>query len=267
MPDQPSGSATKTLPSAKANVILGPWYETELFGNFGTGFHSNDARAVVQDKTLPALAQATGWEVGVRTKILPRLEASFTYWWLNLTSELVFSADEGTTEPQGATKRQGLEFALKARPLDWLSFTGNVTYTPVAEFFNGGGAIPLAPHVTAFWDASARLPWGLSASTTFRYVGKRWADEERTQTARGYTLLDLGLRYRYHVTDKMALDAFVTIENCGEHTVARGAVRQHVAPSRRACGGRVRHRLHSWQSAHRARRPRAPLLARWRPRR
>jgi hypothetical protein len=37
---------------------------------------------------------------------------------------LVFSGDEGTTEPSGATKRQGLEFALKIRPLDWLTLTG-----------------------------------------------------------------------------------------------------------------------------------------------
>jgi hypothetical protein len=44
-------------------------------------------------------------------------------------------------------------------------------------------------------------------------VGNRWADEERQQTARGYALLDLGLRYRYHMTDKVAVDAFVTIEN------------------------------------------------------
>jgi outer membrane receptor protein involved in Fe transport len=213
LPDQPSGSAIKALPSAKANLVLGPWYETELFANVGTGFHSNDARAVVQDENLPALAQATGWEFGVRTRILPRVEASFTYWWLNLTSELVFDADAGTTEPSGATKRHGLEFALKVRPLDWLTFTGNVTYTPVAEFFSGGGAIPLAPHVTAFADVTARLPFGLAASATVRYVGNRWADEERTQTARGYTLLDLSMRYHYRVSDRIGLDAFVTIEN------------------------------------------------------
>src|SRR5262245_9163865 len=119
-PDQPNGSAVKAIASAKANLILGPWYQTEFFANFGTGFHSNDARAVVQDNTLPALAQATGWEFGVRTRVLPRVEASFTYWWLNLSSELVFSGDEGTTAPSGATKRQGLEFAIEIRPLDWL---------------------------------------------------------------------------------------------------------------------------------------------------
>ena len=211
--DQPDGSSTRAIPSAKFNAILGPWWQTELFGNFGTGFHSNDARAIVQDPTLPALAQATGWEFGVRTKIIPRVEASFTYWWLNLSSELVFSGDEGTTEASGATKRQGLEFALKIRALDWLTLSGNVTYTPVAEFFSGGGAIPLAPQVTAFADITARLPFGLSANATMRYISDRWADEERTQTARGYTFVDLGLRYRYHVTDRMAVDAFVTLEN------------------------------------------------------
>ena len=210
--DQPDGSTTKAIPSAKFNAILGPWFDTEFFGNFGTGFHSNDARAVVQDKTLPALAQATGWEFGVRTKILPRVEASFSAWWLNLTSELVFNGDTGTTEPAGATHRQGYEFALKARPLDWLTFTGNVTYTPIAEFFNGN-AIELAPRVTAFGDLTARLPWGLSASTTLRYLGNRWADGERTQTARGYALLDLGLRYHRRVTDKLSGEAFVNIEN------------------------------------------------------
>ena len=44
---QPGGTATTAIPSAKANLILGPWYQTEVFANFGTGFHSNDARAVV----------------------------------------------------------------------------------------------------------------------------------------------------------------------------------------------------------------------------
>jgi outer membrane receptor protein involved in Fe transport len=212
VPDQPSGSQTKAIPSAKFNAILGPWYETEFFANVGTGFHSNDARAVVQDPNLRALAQATGWEVGTRTRILPNVEASFTYWWLNLTSELVFSGDEGTLEPSPASRRAGLEFMLKARPLDWLTFTGNVAYTPLAEFFNGN-AVPLAPRVMAYTDLTARFPWGLSASATTRFLGVRWADEERTQTARGYTIVDLGLRYRYNLPGGRALDAFLTIEN------------------------------------------------------
>jgi outer membrane receptor protein involved in Fe transport len=88
-----------------------------------------------------------------------------------------------------------------------------VTYTPVAEFISSGNAIPLAPKVTAFADITARLPFGLAANATMRYVSDRWADEDRTQTARGYTLVDLGLRYRYRMTDRVGLDGFVTIEN------------------------------------------------------
>ncbi len=211
-PDQPDGSAIKAIPSAKANLALGPWYQTEYFANFGTGFHSNDARSVVTETNLPALAQATGWEFGVRTRILPFTEMFFTYWWLNLSSELVFSGDEGTTEPSGASKRQGLEWGVKVRPLEWLTFTGNVTYTAVAEFFNGN-AIPLAPQVTALADVTVRFPWGFSANATMRYIGNRWADEERQQTARGYTMIDIGMRYRYKLTPGTFLDAFVTIEN------------------------------------------------------
>jgi hypothetical protein len=211
VPDQPNGSVTKAIPSAKFNLVLGPWAETELFGNFGTGFHSNDARAVVTESTLPALAQATGWEFGTRTRILRNVEASFTYWWLNLTSELVFDADTGTSEPAGATYRHGLEFILKAKPFEWLTFTGNVTKTH-AQFANGD-AVPVAPGITAFADLTARFPWGLSASTTMRYLSRRWADEERTQTARGYTLFDIGARYRYGLGGNVFLDLFVNIEN------------------------------------------------------
>jgi len=210
-PEQPQGSARKSIPSAKANFVFGPWARTEFFANIGTGYHSNDARAVVTDPNLPALAQATGWEFGVKTQILPRTELTFTYWWLNLTSELVFNGDEGTVEPSGASRRQGFEFGVKIRPFDWLTYTGNVTQT-TAEFFNGN-AVPLAPRVTAFSDLTARFPWGLEASVSMRYLGNRYADEFRFQTARGYTLYEAGARYRYKLGGTTYLDAFVNIEN------------------------------------------------------
>jgi hypothetical protein len=209
--DQPNGSASKAIPSAKVNLIFGPWSQTELFANFGTGFHSNDARAVVSDPSGIALAQATAWEFGARTRLVPNVELSATYWWLNLTSELVFDGDTGTLEPSGASHRHGFELSLKAKLLAWLTFTGNFT-TTAANFANGG-AVPLAPRVTAFTDLTARFPWGLSASATMRYLGPRWADPDRTQTARGYTLFDLGARYRYKLGGNAFLDAFVTIEN------------------------------------------------------
>jgi hypothetical protein len=147
-----------TLPNVKANLILGPRSQTEFFANFGTGFHSNDARAVVADRAEPALPTALGYEFGVRSKVIPRTEFSLTYWVLNLASELVFVGDEGTTEASGPSHRAGIEFAMPVKILDWLSFSGDMTASR-AEFDNGD-AVALAPRLTARADLTARLPWG-----------------------------------------------------------------------------------------------------------
>ena len=200
------GNQTRAVPSVKANLVLGPWHETEFFANFGTGFHSNDARAVILDPRLPALPQARGYEFGVRSKILPRVEVSATYWALDLKSELVFAGDDGTTEARGPSHRQGWEVTTRIRLLDWLTWSGNVTLTDSA--FDNGQAIPLAPRMTARADLTARLPWGLSASAAMRYVSNRYAEESRQQLARGYTLFDLSARYRYK-----NLEAFLSVEN------------------------------------------------------
>ena len=199
---------TRARPNVKANLVLGPWIATEFFGNFGTGFHSNDARAVLANPKLDALPTATGYEFGVRTRALPRTELFATYWFLDLSSELVFVGDDGTTEARGATHREGVEMGAKVRLLDWLTFTGDFTYTTKAEFVDTGAAIPLAPIWTARADVTARLPWGLSSSLEMRYLGDRFADEERQFTARGYTLFTSTTRYRYR-----NFEAFLSVEN------------------------------------------------------
>ena len=204
--DDLNGSVTKARPNVKANLVLGPWYETEFYANFGTGYHSNDARAVISDPGLTALPTARGYEFGVKTKAIPRTELSLTYWVIDLASELVFVGDDGTTEPRGPSHREGIEFAMRVKILDWLTFSGDVTASK-AEF-DSGGAVPLAPLLTSRADLTARLPWGLSSSVGMRYLGDRYADEDRHQTARGYLLFDFTARYRYKW-----LEAFVSIEN------------------------------------------------------
>jgi TonB-dependent Receptor Plug Domain len=201
-----SGTATKARPNYKANLILGPWADTEFFGNVGTGFHSNDARAVVFDPNLTALPTALTYEGGVRTKIIPRTELSATYWVINLASELVFVGDEGTTEAAGASHRKGWEFTARVQLLDWLTLSGSATVSQAN--FDNGDAIPLAPRMTALADLTARLPWGFSANFEMRHLSERWLTEDRSQVASGWTVFDLGLRYRYKM-----LDAFVTIQN------------------------------------------------------
>jgi hypothetical protein len=204
--DDLNGHVTQARPNVKANLALGPWYQTEFFANFGTGYHSNDARAVISDPNLTALPTARGYEFGMRSKAIPRTELSLTYWVIDLASELVFVGDDGTTEARGPSHREGIEFAMRVKILDWLTFSGDVTAAK-AEF-DTGGAVPLAPLLTSRADLTARLPWGLSSSLGMRFLGDRYADEERHQTARGYLLFDFTTRYRYKW-----LEAFVSIEN------------------------------------------------------
>ncbi|HEY7650051.1 MAG TPA: TonB-dependent receptor [Methylomirabilota bacterium] len=203
------GRETRARPNVKANVILGPWFHTEFFANFGTGFHSNDARAVVLDPGGTALPTALGYEFGIKSQPHPRVELSATYFVLDLESELVFVGDEGTTEAQGPSRRQGLELAGRVRLLDWLSFSGDITVTRAR--FDNGDAVPLAPRLTARAELTARLPWGLSSSLGIRVLGERYATEDREQTVRGYTLFDFTTRYHYKW-----LEAFLSIENLAD---------------------------------------------------
>jgi outer membrane receptor protein involved in Fe transport len=203
-----NGTATRARPNVKANLIVGPWAATEFFGNFGTGYHSNDARAVIANPSQEALPTARGYEFGVRSRLLPRTEIFATYWVLDLSSELVFVGDEGTTEARGRTHRDGVEVGAKVRLLDWLTFTGDFTYTGHAEFAGSGLPIPLAPIWTARADLTARLPWGLSSSLEMRHAGDRVADDFGHHTARGYTLFNSTTRYRYR-----NVEVFFTVEN------------------------------------------------------
>ena len=116
-----SGSASDSKVSPKLALILGPWQKTEVFANWGEGFHTNDARGVI-DRTdpttgapsdrVPAIVGATGREVGIRTSIIEGLQSSLAIWRLDSQSELVYSADSATgdTVPNGASVRRGVEW-------------------------------------------------------------------------------------------------------------------------------------------------------------
>lgn len=209
---QPNGRADAVIVSTKGNLILGPWFGTEFFFNFGTGFHSNDARAVVSGQAAQSLPRATAYEVGVRTKQWDLVEFIATFWALDLQSELVFVGDAGTTEPRGASRRYGTELGVRLHPLDWLTFRGDVTLTH-AQFTNGQ-AIPLAPEMTGQAGVIARLPMGLSTALQMIHMGDRPATEDRSVFAKGFTVFDWINRYKVPVKmERGRLEAFFTIQN------------------------------------------------------
>ena len=73
--------------SPKASFVFGAIPNTELYVNFGTGFHSNDARGVTRaiDPATP-LARAIGGEFGARTRLFDRVDLVASAFLLDLQS-------------------------------------------------------------------------------------------------------------------------------------------------------------------------------------
>ena len=211
--EQPAGRTTSGLVLPKANLILGPWFRTELFANYGEGYHSNDGRAAVGPGAAP-LARAKTYEVGVRSKPWgPQgLELIATVWQVDLQSELVFVGDEGTTEIRGPSRRQGMEIAARGQIVGPLYVNGSFTWTK-AEFRNGE-AIPLAPELTAYGALILRYPEGLTTQLQATYFGVRPLVEDRSFKAPSWINVDLSTRYKLPVKlTHGRLEAFLFIQN------------------------------------------------------
>ncbi len=211
--EQPAGRTNSGLVLPKANVILGPWFRTEFFANYGEGFHSNDARSAVVPGSAP-LARAKTYEVGLRSKPwgAEGLEVIATLWAIDLQSELLFVGDGGTTEIRGATRRRGVEVAARGQIVGPLYFNGSVTWSH-AEFTNGD-AIPLAPELTGYGALILRWPEGLTSQLQATYMGVRPLTED--QSIKSPSWLDFDLSERYQIPVKLAhgrLEAFLFVQN------------------------------------------------------
>ena len=206
-----SGLSSNLVVSPKASAVFTPLARTDVYLNFGAGYHSNDARANVsaQANAMPA-TRALGYEVGVRTAAIPRLDLAAAVYLLDLDSETVWVGDEGTTEQGDATRRYGAEFEARVRLLTWLFADADVTVNH-GEFVRSAGngaAIALAPKVTYSGGVSARHPSGVYGRVSLRGVTDRPATQDGFLVAEGFSLVDLTLGYRYRF-----LEVAVAVEN------------------------------------------------------
>ena len=214
-----SGSKSAGIVLPKLSLVLGPWQKTEWFFNAGQGMHSNDARGVVarvDPRTLEAVAPATplvrakGAEVGLRTECITDLQSSVTFWYLTLGSELVFSGDEGTTEPGRPSKRVGIEWSSHYTPRPWLLLDLDVAWTR-ARFSDHdpvGDHIPEALAATAQAGITLRHlgPW--TASLFGRYFGPRDLIEDGSVKSKSTTVFNLQATYRLTPKARFRFDVF-----------------------------------------------------------
>lgn len=193
------GDKAGVVLSPKATAIFSPLDQVDVFLNFGQGFHSNDARGVL-DPTMPAskFAKATGAEFGLTLKPFQRLKIDLAGWYLHLTSELVFVGDEGITEAKGPTKRYGADVTLHYHILDWLWADLDFTYAHArfTDLPSGQNFVPLAPRWTFGGGIYAKHPSGFYGSLSTVAISSRPANEDDSLTASGFMVWDLMAGYR-----------------------------------------------------------------------
>ncbi len=192
MPGVTNQTAARVLASPKLSVELHPTQQINFFVNGGAGFHSNDARAAVSTNGAGALARAWGGELGARVKPSENSRLAMDVWYLQLSSEQVWSGDAGGTEASDRTRRFGLDIEGSTQLTKWLSIDGNVTWAKSRFVANAGnsGAIALAPRWMGMAGFTAKRGEHF-VSLRGRGISDRAGNEDGTLTAEGYVVMDL----------------------------------------------------------------------------
>ncbi len=203
-----SGSGNDTLLSPKVNLAYRLNESTELYANWGRGFHSNDVRGttIVTDpgsgepaNPVDPLVRSNGAELGLRYEREDRFNATMTGFWIDLDSELLFVGDAGGTEVNAASTRNGVEFSTFVQATDWLAVNFSYTYTD-SKFEENEGAgrrIPGAIESSASLGLTGAWDNGLFVSARARYLGEAPLIEDDTVRAPSSTLVNIGGGYRF----------------------------------------------------------------------
>jgi len=194
------GTATDSQFSPKIGLAYRFSNTIEGYANWGQGFHSNDARGVVNDTDpVDGLVKGEGSELGLRFE-QGDLKLSATYWQLELGSELIFVGDSNSVEPKGGSERDGIEFVGAWNPVEWLAIDAVYTisdakYTDPAvaggEYIEGSvedsGQLGFTAHLEK-WELSSRL----------RYLGEYALTPDNVERAGSTMSLNLRAAYEFN---------------------------------------------------------------------
>jgi outer membrane receptor protein involved in Fe transport len=214
-----SGSNTASITSPKLGVVWMPTSSTDVYGNWGRGFHSNDARGTVirvdpRDGVTPvprasALVRAEGYEIGTRQRWGDRLTTTFALWTLKLGSELVFVGDAGTTEASRPSRRSGVELTANWRPAPgWeIDADGSWSRARFTDLDPAGdripGALPRVVSVGVTWQSG---PWTVGGR--LRHFGPHALIEDDSVRGAGSTVVNLKTAYAITPRAQVWLDVF-----------------------------------------------------------
>lgn len=193
------GKESDSIISPKLGLAYRLNDQIEAYANWGHGFHSNDARGVVnKERQVEGLVQGEGYESGLRYE-KGGVTLSAVYWGLNIDSELIFVGDSNSVEPKGGSKRSGVELVGFWSPnsslaVDATLALSNARFTEPEQA--GGkyvdGSVETSGQIGVTlnhnqWDVSAR----------FRYLGEYALVPDNSERAEPTKTLNLRAAYSF----------------------------------------------------------------------
>jgi outer membrane receptor protein involved in Fe transport len=252
------GTASAGQASPKLGVVFGPFGEnakTELYANWGRGYHSNDVRGATSvvnpadggatDK-LDLFSKARGAEAGLRTKPLPGWSSSLSLWRMDLGSELVFVGDEGVTEARGASARHGVEWSNYVTPNDWLIIDGDIAWSKArfkSAAENGGKEVPNAIPLTASLGIGADRGGRWFGGLRMRYLGAYALEETGEQKSTPFWTANLKAAYRLAPTLQFSIDVLNLFDRRANDIEYWGGACTRSEQTNGTCGGGIDGRL------------------------
>ena len=214
-----SGKASDQMVTPKLSLVFGPWQRSELYLNYGHGFHSNDARGttITQEpgsgnpvSSVDPLVRTKGYEIGLRSEPISGWQSTLSLWQLSSASELLFVGDAGSTEASRPSQRYGVEWNNLYTLNDWLSLDADLAWSH-ARFKDSdpaGKNIPGAVATTANLGLTVDQigPW--FGALRLRYFGPRPLLEDNAVRSAGSALTNLRIGYRLGRQSQLALDVF-----------------------------------------------------------
>lgn len=184
--------------SPKLNFNYIPSAAVKVYLNTGFGFHSNDARVILNNTAKDILPKVFGTDLGVVVKPVKQLLLKIALWQLYSQQEFVYVGDEGIVEPGGKTRRLGVDASARYQVNKWLYADIDLNYARPRSIDapKGENYVPLAPVFTSIGGLTVKTN-AFNGSIRYRYIDGRPANETNTVRAQGYFLLDAVASYAF----------------------------------------------------------------------
>jgi hypothetical protein len=218
-----SGEETSGIVSPKVSAAFGPWNGTELYANWGLGYHSNSALGITLQvdpftgepaTASPAFARAHGTEFGVRTVAVRGLQTTATVWYLHFDSELIYVGDSGSTEDGPASRRFGVEITNYVYPHPWTTLDFDVSFSN-ARFLDvppGEDFVPGSLNRVISGGIAVNPPAGVSAGPfggiRLRHFGPRPLIEDGSVESESTSIFNGEVGYKFSDQVRLVLEGF-----------------------------------------------------------